>query len=76
MNLSNESLTVIEQFFVMYFLVLFRSFSQSGLCIDTVDGTVGSKPGLWKCHDSGGNQVIHTSSVRKHGHPMAIHVQS
>ena len=53
----------------LFYIVLLRSFSQNDLCIDTVDGTVGSKPGLWKCHDSGGNQVMIITVCEN----MAIH---
>jgi len=31
-------------------------FSQNNLCIDTVDGKINSKIGLWECHGAGRNQ--------------------
>lgn len=31
-------------------------FQQENLCLDTLDGVIGSQPGLWQCHGEGRNQ--------------------
>lgn len=36
---------------------IFRWFHQDNMCLDSMDGKEGGKPGLWKCHDIGKNQV-------------------
>ena len=40
-----------------------RWFHQENMCLDSMDGKEGGKPGLWKCHDIGKNQVNIYNSV-------------